>query len=139
MTDDATRALVQNLYDAYSRGDRDRLAVLLDDNIDWIIHAPVQVFSFAGARHGKAEVLATLTGITRDYVLERYEPEVIIVENDRAAVTSSVAFKQRTTGRTLSFRNANFLRFQGGRLVEFREFIDTFDVVEQALGRWLEV
>jgi ketosteroid isomerase-like protein len=55
----------------------------------------------------------------------------------RAAVMSNVAFVQRSTSRMLSFRTANFLRFRDGRLVEFREFWDVFDVVEQALGRWL--
>lgn len=139
MSDDATRALVRDLYDAYARGDVDRFAPMLADDIDWIIHGPVQVFPFVGPRRGKMQVLETLAGIAKDYVLERYEPDIIIVENDRAAVSSNVAFKQRATGRTLSFRNANFLRFQDGRVVEFREFMDTFDAVEQALGRWLEV
>jgi ketosteroid isomerase-like protein len=139
MTDDATRTLVRDLYSAYARGDSDRIAALIGDDIDWIIHGPMQVFPFVGPRQGKAEVLATLGAIAKDYALERYEPEIIIVENDRAAVMSNVAFKQRTTGRTLSFRNVNFLRFVDGRLVEFREFIDTFDAVEQALGRWLDV
>jgi len=139
VSDDAARALVRDLYDAYSRGDGERFAAFIGEDIDWIIHGPVQVFPFVGPRHGKAEVLATLAGIAKDYALERYEPVVIIVENDRAAVMSNVAFKQRATGRTLSFRSANFLRFQERHLVEFREFIDTFDVVEQALGRWLDV
>jgi ketosteroid isomerase-like protein len=139
MTDDATRALVRDLFDAYGRGDGERVATLVHDDIDWVLHGPVQVFSFVGPRHGKAEVLAALTVLANEYALERYEPDIIIVENDRAAVTSNVAFKQRSTGRTLSFRNANFLRFADGRLIEFREFMDTFDTAEQALGRWLEV
>ena len=36
---------------------------------------------------------------------------------------------------TLSMQLANFLRFRNGRLIEFREFANTFDLVEQALGR----
>ena len=58
---------------------------------------------------------------------------------DRAAVMSNVAFVQRATNRMLSFRLVNLLRFRDGRVIEFREFSDTFDVVEQALGRWLVV
>ena len=49
------------------------------------------------------------------------------------------AFVQRTTGRILSLRLVNFLRIQDGRMIEFKEFSDTFDVVEQAMGAWLEV
>ena len=139
MSDDATRALVRDLYDAYARGDGDRFAAMLADDVEWIIHGPVQVFPFVGPRHGKQNVLTALGSIAKDYALERYEPDIIIVEDERAAVSSNVAFMQRASGRTLSFRNANFLRFRDGRLIEFREFMDTFDAVEQALGRWLDV
>ena len=66
-------------------------------------------------------------------------PRSSIVEDDRAAVMSDAAFLQRATNRTLSLRLADFLRFHDGRLIEFREFTDTFDAVEQALGKWIEV
>jgi len=139
VTDDETRVLVRDLYAAYARGDSARVADMIDDEIDWIIYGPVQVFSFTGARRGKAAVLETLAGVAAEYALDRYQPEIIVVDGERAAVMSNVAFVQRATGRTLSFRNASFLRFRNGRVVEFREFSDTFDVVEQALGRWLVV
>ncbi|MND00314.1 hypothetical protein D3C83_188760 [compost metagenome] len=64
---------------------------------------------------------------------------MIIVDGDRAAVMSEVAFRQRSTDRTLRFQLANFLRIQDGRLIEFREFANSFDLVEQALGRFIEV
>ncbi len=77
--------------------------------------------------------------IAEHYELKTYKPEAVIVDGDRAAVMSDVSFVQRASGRTLRFRLANFLRFKDGRIVEFREFANTFDVVEQALGRWLQV
>jgi ketosteroid isomerase-like protein len=137
VADEDTRALVRALYTAYAAGDRVRVAALIDDDIDWIIYGPVQVFAFVGARHGKTAVLEALAAISADYAVERYQPEIIVVDGERAAVMSNVAFVQRATGRTLSFRIANFLRFRSGRLVEFREFADTFDVTEQALGRYI--
>jgi len=139
LSDDATRAVVRDLYDAYARGDDQRVAALIHDDIDWVMHGPVQVFPFVGPRRGKTEVLAALAAVAKDYALERYEPEVVIVDGDRAAVLLNVAFTQRATGRMLTFRMVDMLRFRDGRVVEFREFSDTFDVVEQALGRWLVV
>ena len=41
--------------------------------------------------------------------------------------------------RLLRFRLANFVRFRNGRVVEFREFANTFDLVAQALGRELQI
>jgi ketosteroid isomerase-like protein len=137
MSEQSTREVVIDLYDAYERRDLDRVAELIDDDVEWIIYAPMQVFPFAGYRRGKAAVLRALAGIAKDYELKSYVPQVVVVDGDRAAVMSDVAFMQRATERTLHFHLANFLRIQNGRLVEFREFANTFDVVEQALGRTL--
>lgn len=139
MAEQDTRALVSDLYDAYARRDLDRVAALIDDDIDWVIYGPVEVFPFAGPRRGKVEVLKALGAIAEHYQLHSYRPELIIVDGDRVAVMSDVSFILRASTRTLRFRVANFLRFRDGRIVEFREFANTFDVVEQALGRWLQV
>ncbi len=134
-----TRATVEELYDAYERRDGDRIAALVHDDIDWVIYAPVSVFPFAGPRQGRAAVLQALGAIAEEYTLQSYKREIMIVDGDRAAVMSDVNFTQRATGRTLRFRVANFLRFQDGRVIEFREFVNSFDVVEQALGRELRL
>lgn len=134
-----TRALVRELYDAYGRREFDRVAALLHDDIDWIIHAPVNLFPFAGQRKGRAAVLATLGAIAEQYHLQSYKPQIVIVEGDRAAVMSDVSFLQRSSNRTIRFHLVNFLHWRDGRIVEFREFANTFDVAEQALGRFLQV
>jgi ketosteroid isomerase-like protein len=130
-----TRAVVNELYAAYSARNFQRIAELIDEDIDWIIHGPVRIFSFVGERRGRAAVLEAMGGIASEFALERYEPVVIIVEGDRAAVMSDAAFKQRSSGRMINMRLANFLRFRAGRLIEFREFANTFDIVEQTFGR----
>jgi ketosteroid isomerase-like protein len=127
------------LYEAYVRGDRERVAAAIDEDIDWIVYGPIDVFPFAGARRGKTAVLKALAAIDRDYELKRYIPEVILADGDRAAVLSDVAFVQRATARLLSFRIVNFLRLRDGKVVEFREFTDTLDLTQQAIGRWLDV
>lgn len=139
MSESATRMSVNALYKAYREGDSDRLAALIHPDIDWIIHGPVQVFPFQGPRRGKTAVLEVLAAIGKDYALESHTPEIVIVEGDRAAVLANVAFVQRATTRTLRLRLVNFMWFRDGQLIEFREFSDTFDAVEQALGTWLKV
>ena len=139
MAESATRETVRDLYDAYARRDFERVAALLHDDIDWVIYAPLPVFPFAGPRRGRAAVLEVMGGIAEQYALERYTPEIVIVDGERAAVMSDTSYRQRATERLLRFRIANFLRFRDGRLIEFREFINSFDVVEQALGRELRV
>jgi ketosteroid isomerase-like protein len=139
VADSETRAQVTELYSAYQRRDFERIAAYIHDDIDWVIYGPVSVFPFAGPRHGRAAVLEAMAGIAKAYSLESYKLEILIVDGDRAAAMSDVSFTQRATNRTLRFRVANFLRFQDGKLIEFREFTNSFDVVEQALGRELEL
>ena len=134
-----TRETLEDLYRAYREGNAERVAALIDDDIDWCIYGPARVFPFEGPRRGKAQVMEVLAAIGKQYELKRYDQEVMVVEADRAAVLSQVAFVQRATGRTLSMRLINFARVRDGRIVTFREFSDTFDVVEQAAGSWLEV
>ena len=132
-----TRATVHELYDAYERRDFQRVAALMHDDVDWVIYAPVSVFPFAGPRRGRKAVMMALAGLAEVYALLNYTREIVMVDGDRAAVVTDASYRQRSTGRTLRFRIASFLRFAGGQLIEFREFTDTFDLVEQTLGREL--
>ena len=52
---------------AFQSGDNDRLAALYHDDVDWLFHAPVSVFPFAGARRGKAEVFKGFALFYREY------------------------------------------------------------------------
>ncbi len=134
---EGTREIVSRLYAAYAAGDFDRVAASLHDDIDWMIYSPVSVFPFAGQRKGRDAVLQVMADIAAQYALDSYKLEVTIVDGDRAAVMSDARFTQRATSRILRFRIANFLRFENAKLIEFREFVNSFDVVEQALGREL--
>ena len=139
MSEGGTRETVRALYDAYVERSFDRFAALIHDDIDWVIHGPMAVFPFAGLRRGRPAVLQALAGMALSYSLDSYRPDFIIVDGDRAAIMADVALTQHATGRILRFRVANFIRVQDGRLIEFREFADSFDQVEQALGRVVEL
>ena len=65
MNEEATRRVVSDLYAAYLGGDGKRMAALIDDDIDWVIYEPVQVFPFAGHRRGKDAVLEALAASPR--------------------------------------------------------------------------
>lgn len=139
MDTEQTRAIVTAVYAAYARRDFDHVASVIHEDIDWVIFAPVEIFTFAGVRHGRRAVLEAFAGIAAQYSVESYKPELILADGDRAAVMSDVSFLQRASGRILRFRIANFLQFRDGKLVEFREFMNTFDVAEQAVGHFIKV
>jgi ketosteroid isomerase-like protein len=139
MDTDATRTALDVMLAAFVDGDNDRLAAVYDDDVDWLFHCPVSVFPFAGRRRGKAEVFKGFALFYRDYKLVRYEVLVKLVEGDQAATMTDVHSIQRATGRTMCSHIANFHRFRDGKVVEYRGFTDSFDAVEQILGRELTV
>lgn len=130
---------VRGLYAAYAAGDLDRLGTLLHADIDWVLYAPIALFPFAGPRKGRTAVLQVVREIGRSFAIAFHTIEVLLVDGDRAAIIADLSFKQQATGRMLRFRVANFLRFQDGQVIEFREFSNTFDVVEQTLGREIDL
>jgi ketosteroid isomerase-like protein len=64
---------------------------------------------------------------------------MVLADGDRAATISEIALIQRATGRTIRCRVASFYRLRNGRVVEYEGFLDSFDAVEQAFGRYIEV
>jgi ketosteroid isomerase-like protein len=134
------RRLVQASYDAYARGDRAFAADMLDNDIEWTtMFAPSEALPVPNRLHGKAEVLAALKQIDEAVELVRNEIVLLMVDGDRAAVICDRTVRQRSTGRVLRYKVAAFHRFRDGRLIEYQAFSDSFDLLQQALGRVFEV
>jgi ketosteroid isomerase-like protein len=45
---------------------------------------------------------------------------------------------QRSSGRIIRCRVASLYRLRDGKVVEYEGFLDSFDAVEQALGRYIQ-
>jgi len=52
----SARAVVEDIQDAFRRGDYARLAARYDDDVDWLFHGPASVFPEVGHRRGKVAV-----------------------------------------------------------------------------------
>jgi ketosteroid isomerase-like protein len=139
MTDNNTRSIIGKLHTAFMQGDHAQLAQCYDDDIDWTFHAPVSVFPFLGRRIGKAAVFSSLQELYEDYKVEALAVQLVLADGDRAAVISEVALQQRATSRTIRCRVASFYRVHDDRVVEYEGFLDSFDAVEQAFGRYIDI
>ena len=129
------RSRLQRLALAYAQGKLEFVTNFMDEDIDFISYAPISVFPCLGKQRGKAAVAKSLETIHAHFELHNYKPILMVVEADDAAVIIQARATQRATGRVIQLMFAQFLRFQSGRIVELREFMDSFDAVEQVLGR----
>jgi ketosteroid isomerase-like protein len=47
--------------------------------------------------------------------------------------------RQRSTNRIIQLLVAHFMRLRDGRIIEMREFMDSFDAVQQVLGHEIDM
>jgi hypothetical protein len=64
MSEHPMRGFARAFCDALSAREPARIAPLIDDDIDWTIFGPVDLFPFFGRRKGRAAVIAMLSGVS---------------------------------------------------------------------------
>ena len=111
------------------------LEALIDDDVDWAIYGPIDMFPFFGARRGKAAVLEVCRQIADNVRVHRFDRETVMLGVDSAASMLRYSLTAPDSDKPISLRLAHFAQFKAGRLSRLRVVVDTFDLVEQALGR----
>jgi ketosteroid isomerase-like protein len=135
MTKPVSRTVVEGFYKALASSDFSALEPYLDDDVVWTISGSVDVLPFCGPRRGK-ELVLKLLGRDIPLLLEkrRLVPNAMLVDGDRAAVFGKLTATRRDLGHAISYRIAQFIRFEHEQVVEYVSIIDSFDAVEQVLG-----
>src|SRR6266852_4431273 len=110
MTEHSLWGFSRALYRAINERQCEELEALIDDDVEWAIYGPIDMFPFLGARRGRAAVIEVIRQIAENVRVHRFDRE------------------------SISLRLAHFAQFKAGRLVSIRVLVDTFDLVEQALG-----
>jgi len=139
MAESTIRPIVEDFYRASAERDIARVIALIDDNVDWLVQGPVDVFAFFGQRRGKAAVLDGYREVARRLDITGYEVEALLVEGDRAAAMIRLTSIVRATGKVMTVRTSQFSRFRDGKMVEMRAVLDSYDMVEQTIGRVLDL
>ena len=137
--DDALRGFARAFCDALAARMPARLAPLMSDDVDWTMFGPIDLFPFFGQRKGKTAVLAMLGEIGQRLQLRGCETEKTLSEDGHAATMMRIRARDSQTGRLLTFRLALFARFADDRLASLHAVVDTFDAVEQVLGRHIDL
>jgi uncharacterized protein len=136
---EALRQRIISLCAAYAKGNFEIVQSCIDEDVDFISYAPVEIFPCLGKQQGRDAVLSSLKTIHDHFVFLAYDPIFLLVQDEDAAVNVMARLKHRASGRIVRIIFAKFFRFREGRIVEFREFMDSFDAVEQVLGQHIRV
>ena len=139
MSQDAARGFVRAFCDAMASRDAGRVAPFLDDDIEWTVFGPVDLFPLFGRRKGKTAVLAMFRELMSVLQLRHCEHETLLTDGDNAAALVKINALDLSTGRVLSLRLAKFATFRDRRLLSLKAVFDSFDAAEQAIGRQIDL
>jgi ketosteroid isomerase-like protein len=135
MTEHSLWRFSRALHRAINERQPQDLEALIDDDVDWAIYGPIDMFPFLGARRGKEAVLEVIRQIAENIRVHRFDRETVMLGVDSAASMLRYSVTLLDSSKPISMRLAHFAQFKAGRLSSIRVLVDTFDLVEQALGR----
>jgi len=111
------------------------IEALIDEDVAWALYGPIDMFPFFGARQGKDAVLDVIHQLADNFHVRRFDRESVMLGVDSAASMLRYSLTALDSSKPISLRVAQFAQFRAGKLTSMRVLIDTFDLVEQALGR----
>ena len=135
MIEHLNRQRVLNFLELFCAGDIDGALARCCDDVVLIAPAPIDILPHMGPHRGKDEVRKTWQIIHRRYSGLRHEVREVVAEGDKVAASLRAFFEKRDSGRIVQFDIAVFYTLRDGHIVQIREIMDTFDLVQQVLER----
>ena len=139
MTEHSLWRFSRALHTAINERQLNDLEDLIDEDVDWAIYGPIDMFPFLGSRRGKLAVLDVIKQIAENFRVHRFDRETVMLGVDSASSMLRYSLTALDTNKPISLRIAHFAQFKAGRLASIRVLIDTFDLMEQVLGRHIHL
>jgi ketosteroid isomerase-like protein len=127
------------MHRAINERQLDEIEALIDEDIEWSLHGPVDMFPFFGARRGKAAVVEVIRQMAENFSVRRFDRESIMLGVDSAASMMRYSLTALESNQPINLRIAHFARFRQGRLFSVRILVDSHELIEQTLGRPLQL
>lgn len=133
-------SVVEAYFKAFASRDAAAFGTYLHDNVVWTISGPIDVIPYCGTHRGKAAVIDVMARRARNVLNNvKVVREKLLVDGNRGAAQTRLTGRLVADGRTVSYRVANFFRFQDGKVIENVSVLDSYDAAEQVLGHVIEV
>jgi ketosteroid isomerase-like protein len=116
----------EEAYRMFREGDL-RFFDRLDPDIDWWIP---ETIPHGGSRHGEGEVIAFWEAMAELFEEAGPHPEEFIPAGDRLIILGTWRARVKATGDPVEARFAHVNGYRDGKLVSFRNYIDSAKIVQ---------
>ena len=125
---------VQDIYEAFGRGDVSAILDKLDDSVEWETQAPVSGVPWLQSRRGKANVAGFFESLA-PLKITRFEPHTFFDGGNKIFVL--IAFEATNQLKNYSFPNNGHLwQFNSaGKVIRYDHITDTAQMIRMAKGQ----
>jgi uncharacterized protein len=135
MPENKNADLVRAAFEDFNSGNLDALLNRFAENIVWETPFPQDIVPFGGKRAGKEQVKGFFATLEQTTETVRLEPKEYIASDDIVVTLGIYEALIRQTGRKGGGDFAMVFRIQNGKIVDFKEFMDSYGFVQA----WLPV
>ena len=125
MSADVKIKTIEEIYQAFGRGDVAAILDAVTDDVDWASETSSTAAPWYGVRHGKDGVAAFFTAFGSAMEVEEFTP-VSLAANDTDVLTV-VRFRarSRSTGKSTAMDLHHYFKFRDGKIAYYRGTEDT--------------
>lgn len=84
------------------------IEALIDEDVEWALYGPIDMFPFLGARQGKDAVLDVIRQFADNFQVRRFDRESIMLGVDSAASMLRYTLTALDSSKPISLRVAQF-------------------------------
>ena len=125
---------VQNIYDAFGRGDVDAVLDALTDAIEWTVPGP-SALALSGTRRGKQAVREWFDISARHVSYQVFEPRQFIAQDQTVVALVHTEATALPIGQAYATPEAHIITFRGDKVARFQTFEDTAAVAAAFHGK----
>ncbi|MES2601956.1 MAG: nuclear transport factor 2 family protein [Pseudomonadota bacterium] len=135
MNNPQSEKCVRTFINSYYSGDVARMEQCCDDAFVSVTYAPVEIFPHLGLKQSKAWIAQAIQIQQERYSDRRCTIDFVIADETQAATFVQATLTKRSDQRVITLNVGEFFTLRNGRIVEHRSLFDSFDLVQQLLGR----
>lgn len=135
MNDPQSEKCVRTFLDSYYSGDVARMKQCCAETFVSLAHAPVELFPHLGFHKGKDWIAESIHIQKERYCERRYAIEFLIANETQVATIVQSALTKRSDQRVVTLVAGEFFTLCDGLITEHRSMFDSFDLIQQLIGR----